>query len=58
MAMLSNHGKYLKFPIKWKRGKKENDPPDLNALKEIVDLIHQKNEKTPVLQTKGSDRLM
>ncbi len=56
--MLSNHGKYLKFPIKWKRGKKENDPPDLNALKEIVDLIHQKNEKTPVLQTKGSDRLM
>ncbi len=50
MAMFPNNGKYIKFPIKWKRGKKEKDPPDLNALKSVVDIIHHKNEKTPSLQ--------
>jgi len=49
MAMFPNNGGYLKFPIKWKH-EKEKAPPNLEALKSIVDIIHQKNEKTPSLQ--------
>lgn len=46
MAMISDHGKYIRFPIKWKP-KKEEGPPNTDEERKSH---YPTNEKTPGLR--------
>lgn len=57
MAMFPNVASYLSFPITKKRKKKNIAEPNLKALKQVMELINRKNEKTPTVEGKGPDHL-